>query len=129
MNIQMEARPDLAAFMMDDWFYGTTAKKEEKEHDLKGEGKKTKKKDDESVNGKVSTGRLTQEWLEEAKRMVADSPPRVGSPARFIGSPRFASGGVTEPSGMVDRRDPLSRSARRYIHMQTSPMRISKYKV
>jgi len=42
----------------------------------------------------------------------AGSPGRMGSPSRQV--PRFAGGsGTTEPSPTLDRRDPMSRSARR----------------
>lgn len=40
------------------------------------------------------------------------SPGRMGSPSRQV--PKFAGGNGTEPSPMLDRRDPMSRSARRH---------------
>ncbi|XP_051227701.2 uncharacterized protein [Lolium perenne] len=40
------------------------------------------------------------------------SPGRMGSPSRQV--PRFAGGNGTEPSPTLDRRDPMSRSARRH---------------
>ncbi|KAK9926791.1 hypothetical protein M0R45_024002 [Rubus argutus] len=62
---------------------------------------------------------MTQEWLEEARRIVASSPSRSSSPARLAtGSPRFAAppgqAARLSFSSALDRRDPLSRSARRY---------------
>ncbi|KAM7272197.1 hypothetical protein ACFE04_026860 [Oxalis oulophora] len=60
-----------------------------------------------------NSSRTTQEWLEEARRMVASSPSRCESPSRLGGSPRFAAQGRFSPSSL-DRRDPLSRSARRH---------------
>lgn len=59
-----------------------------------------------------NSSRQTQEWLEEAKRMAASSPSRSETPPRFIGSPRFVAAHGS-PS-LLDRSDPLSRSARRY---------------
>jgi len=64
--------------------------------------------------GGSNASKETQDWLEEARRMVgAGSPGRkgVGSPSRQL--PRFAGGSGTEPSPTLDRRDPMSRSARR----------------
>lgn len=117
----MEPVPDLADFMMNDWFYGTPMQKDNKENDLMCENKKAKDEEEEEkeVGGggkgsSSSTGRLTQEWLEEAKKMVADSPSRHESPSRLSGSPRFATAKAREPSPLLQRRDPLSRSARRY---------------
>ena len=114
-----EPVPDLADFMMNDWFYGTPAvKKDNKGSEVTSENRiriKIKEEEDEEVTGTKgsSTGKLTEEWLEEAKRMVADSPTRHASPSRLGGSPRFASSRAREPSPMLERRDPLSRSARR----------------
>ncbi|KAJ0969103.1 hypothetical protein J5N97_021980 [Dioscorea zingiberensis] len=72
----------------------------------------TKSKNDEGSR-KIREGRKTQEWLEEARKMVAQSPARKStvSSGKLSGSPRFASG---PPSPFIDRRDPLSRSARRH---------------
>lgn len=62
-----------------------------------------------------------QNWLQEAKKIVAQSPPRKShessSSLTGRGSPRFASANqipatAAAPSGL-DRRDPFSRSARR----------------
>lgn len=67
-----------------------------------------------------SNSKMTQEWLEEARRIVASSPSRSSSPARLAtGSPRFAAppgqAARLSFSSALDRRDPLSRSARRYV--------------
>lgn len=67
-----------------------------------------------------SNSKMTQEWLEEAKRIVASSPSRSNSPSRLAtGSPRFAAvqgqAARLSLSSALDRRDPLSRSARRYV--------------
>ncbi|KAG0498747.1 hypothetical protein HPP92_003438 [Vanilla planifolia] len=66
-----------------------------------------------------TASRLTQEWLEEAKHMVASgSTSRRTSPARSHGRLRF--GGASSPTAKdlrpapsLDKRDALSRSARR----------------
>ncbi|PWA83382.1 hypothetical protein CTI12_AA168050 [Artemisia annua] len=72
------------------------------------------------MSTRSTSSRLTQEWLEEAKRLVASSPNRGSSraegnsPSRLVGSPRF---GVSKPrlsTSSITERDPLSRSARRH---------------
>ncbi|URD95304.1 hypothetical protein MUK42_30798 [Musa troglodytarum] len=102
--------PDLTDFM-NDWFFGSV-NVERRTYDLGGG--RAKKEEDDRGGAKKPTSTLTQEWLEEARKVVAGSPPRPGSPARFLGSPRFAAAEATESSPLVDRRDPLSRSARRH---------------
>lgn len=65
-----------------------------------------------------NSSRMTQEWLEEARRLVASSPSRSDqhSPARpATVSPRFVSQPGRSSASGLDRRDPLSRSARRYV--------------
>ncbi|KAI9174107.1 hypothetical protein LWI28_012079 [Acer negundo] len=106
--------PDLTDFM-NDMFFGTVDNKDKKEYNLTGGD------DDQDVDFDDSTrsnsSRLTHEWLEEAKRMVASSPGRRSeSPTKLIGSPcRFATTKATlsSSSSFDHRRDPLSRSARR----------------
>ncbi|XP_031278731.1 uncharacterized protein LOC116137186 isoform X1 [Pistacia vera] len=70
--------------------------------------------DDFDDSTRSNSSRLTQEWLEEAKRMVASSPSRSESPSRLVGSPRFAAAQARLSVSSIDRRDPLSRSARRH---------------
>ncbi|XP_077250542.1 uncharacterized protein LOC143889984 isoform X3 [Tasmannia lanceolata] len=103
-----EPVPDLTD-LMNDWFYGS-AKTERKAYKLVDAEMEKK----EEGGGRNSNSNPTEDWLEEAKRMVASSPSRHDMPSRLIGSPRFAKGRGSEPSAaLLDRRDPLSRSARR----------------
>ncbi|KAH0975429.1 hypothetical protein GBA52_017328 [Prunus armeniaca] len=76
-----------------------------------------------TVNAKSKSYNLTgddvdDEWLEEARRIVASSPTRCESPSRLAaGSPRFAAPPQAPRlsfSSSLDRRDPQSRSARRH---------------
>ncbi|CAN1233631.1 hypothetical protein LINPERPRIM_LOCUS3962 [Linum perenne] len=91
---------------MNDMFFGTISS-DNKSYNLTGNSKSGKweleeeKGFDDSMRSESS--KLTQEWLHEARRMVASSPSRCDSPA-----PTRLSTGST-----LDRRDPLSRSARR----------------
>ncbi|XP_071903676.1 uncharacterized protein [Coffea arabica] len=104
-----ENAPDLTDFM-NDMFFGT-ANTEKKVYNLRGgEGLNDDSDSFDSSRRSVSST-STQEWLEEAKRMVAQSPARCESPSRLVGSPRFATARSTTP---LDKRDPLSRSARRH---------------
>ncbi|RWV90495.1 hypothetical protein GW17_00047294 [Ensete ventricosum] len=106
-----EPVPDLTDFM-NDWFFGSV-NVERRAYDLGGG--RAKKEEDARGGAKKHTSRLTQEWLDEARKVVAGSPSRPGSPTRFLGSPRFAAAAeATESSPLLDRRDPLSRSARRH---------------
>ncbi|CAN1729529.1 hypothetical protein LINPERHAP1_LOCUS641 [Linum perenne] len=108
--------PDLTDFM-NDMFFGTISS-DNKSYNLTGNSKSGKweleeeKGFDDSMRSESS--KLTQEWLHEARRMVASSPSRCDSPAptKLVGSPRFASARLSTGS-TLDRRDPLSRSARR----------------
>lgn len=114
--------PDLTDFM-NDAFFGTIngGGDQTRSYDLTGGvggrgvlGDRGVEYDFDSSTRSTSS-RQTQEWLEEAKRMVASSPSRgPDSPSKLVGSPRF---GVTQGrlsiSSALDRRDPLSRSARR----------------
>ncbi|XP_024044940.1 uncharacterized protein LOC112100261 [Citrus clementina] len=106
--------PDLTDFM-NDMFFGTVIKKDKTEYNLTG-GRLMNEDVDFDDSTRSNSGRLTQEWLQEAKRMVASSPTRCDSPSRLVGSPRFAAAQAARPSSSstkLDRRDPLSRSARR----------------
>uniref|UniRef100_A0A0D9YIY0 Uncharacterized protein n=1 Tax=Oryza glumipatula TaxID=40148 RepID=A0A0D9YIY0_9ORYZ len=127
--MEVEGAPDLADFM-NDWFFGTvgTRRSGGGAYDLTGDQsggkrpsapaeKKQQQQQGRSGGGGGSASKQTQEWLEEARRMVgAGSPGRkgVGSPSRQV--PRFAAAAAagTEPSPSLDRRDPMSRSARRH---------------
>uniref|UniRef100_A0A7N2MNJ4 Uncharacterized protein n=1 Tax=Quercus lobata TaxID=97700 RepID=A0A7N2MNJ4_QUELO len=106
-----EQVPDLTDFMNDMFFGTVNVESSKKVYSLTGGGCMDENYDFESST-KSSSSRQTQEWLEEAKRMVASSPSRSETPPRFIGSPRFVAAHGS-PS-LLDRRDPLSRSARRY---------------
>ncbi|KAL5544133.1 hypothetical protein UlMin_007917 [Ulmus minor] len=112
--------PDLTDFM-NDMFFGTT-KTEKKTYNLTGKVEMEEEQEfDSSVRStSSSSSRMTQEWLEEARRMVAaSSPSRCDSPSRLAGSPRFAAAqGAPSPS-LLDRRDPISRSARRHRALET----------
>ncbi|RHN63447.1 hypothetical protein MtrunA17_Chr4g0058371 [Medicago truncatula] len=112
-----EPPPDLTDFM-NDMFFGTVDT-HQKTYDLTG-GVGMNMDDDEEDDGfddstRSNSARLTQEWLQEARLVVASSPSRCESPGRLLGSPRFASPSKSSlPSS--DRTDALSRtrSARRY---------------
>ncbi|XP_039850433.1 uncharacterized protein LOC120709003 isoform X1 [Panicum virgatum] len=115
--MEVDGAPDLTDFMSD-WFFGMVgARHSDGGYDLTGESSKRPAspagKNKQGKSGGGSASKQTQDWLEEAKRMVgAGSPGRMGSPSRQV--PRFAGGsGTTEPSPTLDRRDPMSRSARR----------------
>ncbi|KAG5028134.1 hypothetical protein JHK87_011648 [Glycine soja] len=112
--------PDLTDFM-NDMFFGA-ADMDHKTYDLTGSTGVAVDDDDYDDEGfddstRSNSARLTQEWLREARQIVASSPSRCDSPARPLGSPRF---GATQPPSPLpsssDRRDALSRtrSARRY---------------
>ncbi|KAL8111562.1 hypothetical protein AgCh_019321 [Apium graveolens] len=107
--------PDLTDFM-NDMFFGT-ATNEKKVYNLTGSDKEDGSAEFDSST-RSNNSRLTQEWLEEAKRMVASSPTRSESPSRFGGSPKYARPQAQyQPPRLslstFDRRDPHSRSARR----------------
>jgi len=103
--MEVDGAPDLTDFM-NDWFFGTVgARHSGGGYDLTGESSKRPAspagKNKQGKSGGGSASKQTQDWLEEAKRMVRQVP-------------RFAGGsGTTEPSPTLDRRDPMSRSARR----------------
>ncbi|XP_020211011.2 uncharacterized protein LOC109795862 [Cajanus cajan] len=110
--------PDLTDFM-NDMFFGA-ADMEHRAYNLTGGGGAAVDDDDDDEGFDDSTrsnsARLTQEWLQEARRIVASSPLRCDSPGRRVGSPRFAAAQPGSPQPSSDRRDSLSRtrSARRY---------------
>ncbi|CAN6585441.1 unnamed protein product [Malus baccata var. baccata] len=111
---------DLTDFM-NDMFFGTV-KVENKSYNLTGDDIDDEDDDSpRSTTPTTPTSKMTQEWLQEARRIVASSPTRSDSPSRLAaGSPRFAAGpqGQVNPrlslSSALDRRDAMSRSARRY---------------
>jgi hypothetical protein len=139
--MEVDGAPDLTDFM-NDWFFGTVGAKHSAAsagavaggaYDLTGESSSSsskkkpaapsEKKRESDVGrggrGSSSASKQTQDWLEEARRMVeSGSPGRMGSPSRQV--PRFAGGNGTEPSPTLDRRDPMSRSARRYVNQVIS---------
>ncbi|KAI4365955.1 hypothetical protein MLD38_021890 [Melastoma candidum] len=107
--------PDLTDFM-NDMFFGTS---ERKSYNLSGNSRGCgldDYDDFESSTRSNSSSRSTQEWLEEARRMVATAPSQGReSPGKRMVSPRFAAAAQGRPSvSSMDRRDPLSRSARRH---------------
>ncbi|KAK7389135.1 hypothetical protein VNO78_23967 [Psophocarpus tetragonolobus] len=106
--------PDLSDFM-NDMFFGAV-KVEHKMYDLTGSaGAGTVEEEEEGFDDSTrsNSARLTQEWLQEARRIVASSPSRADSPSRTLGSPRFAA---SQPASPLPSFDALSRtrSARRY---------------
>ncbi|OMO51978.1 hypothetical protein CCACVL1_29463 [Corchorus capsularis] len=114
--------PDLTDFM-NDMFFGTVSNDKKPYYNLTGSSNDKKEMDQEDEDFDSSTrsnsSKLTQEWLEEAKRMVASSSARCDShsPSRLSGSARFAAaqpGRLSVSSSSLERRDPLSRSARRH---------------
>lgn len=109
--------PDITDFM-NDMFYGTINGGEEKKaYNLTGGGGRAvrdRRDDDFDSSTRSVSSRQTQEWLEEAKRLVASSPTKGGdSPSRLVSSPRFAMAQGRLSTSSLDRRDPFSRSARR----------------
>ncbi|GMY14962.1 hypothetical protein FCV25MIE_10201 [Fagus crenata] len=103
--------PDLTDFM-NDMFFGTVNVDNNKVYNLTGGGGVMDEDQDFDSSTRSNSSKQTQEWLEEARRLVASSPSRSEPPSRLIGSPRFAVAQGKQPS-LLDRRDPLSRSARR----------------
>lgn len=102
--------PDLTDFM-NDMFYGT-ATTDKKVYNLTGAEGLNEDADSFDSSRRSVSSRSTQEWLEEAKRMVAQSPARCDSPSRLVISPRFSTSQATTTT-TLDKRNPLSRSARR----------------
>lgn len=109
--------PDLTDFMNDVFFGKTNDTDEKKGYNLTGgERQAVRDRGDDEFDSSTRSvsSRQTQDWLEEAKKMVASSPSRGGdSPSRLVSSPRFASSQGRLSTSSIDRRDPLSRSARR----------------
>lgn len=122
-----EPLPDLTDFM-NDWFFGAVDSDRCQIYNFNGEEGKRNRQEKEAGCGKrlppLSTSRLTQEWLEEAKRMVAGGPPsRHSSPPRSGGGLKFVAASQakeqTPPALHLDKiRDARSRSARRYYFYQ-----------
>ncbi|KAK6148301.1 hypothetical protein DH2020_019213 [Rehmannia glutinosa] len=121
--------PDITDFM-NDVFFGTIngGDHNKKTYNLTGGGgvggrvigDRDEEYDFDSSTRSVSS-RQTQEWLEEAKRIVAQSPSRGSdSPTRLISSPRFAISQGRFSTSSLDKRDPLSRSARRHRALEGS---------
>ena len=108
--------PNLTNFM-NDMFFGTVNNDKKPYYNLTGTGKLIDDDEDFDSSTRSNSSKLTQEWLEEARRMVASSPSRCDSPSRLVGSPRFAAAQPGRPSmsSSLERKDPLSRSARRYL--------------
>jgi len=105
-----EPAPDLTDFMNDMFFRAGNADK--KVYNLTGDqGVVDEEDEDFDSSSRSNSSRMTQQWLEEARRMVASSPTRCDSPSKLISSPRFAA--AQGSPAFLDRRDPLSRSARR----------------
>jgi hypothetical protein len=105
-----EPAPDLTDFMNDMFFGAGNADK--KVYNLTGDqGVMDEEDEDFDSSSRRNSSRMTQQWLEEARRMVASSPTRCDSPSKLISSPRFAA--AQGSPAFLDRRDPLSRSARR----------------
>ncbi|CAN0900332.1 hypothetical protein LINGRAHAP2_LOCUS20783 [Linum grandiflorum] len=111
--------PDLTDFM-NDMFFGTISSDNNKSYNLTGNKNSRWEEEEQGFDDSIrsDSSKLTQEWLHEARRMVASSPSRGGGcdspapPIKLVGSPRFASARLSTGSSL-DRRDPLSRSARR----------------
>ncbi|KAE8695047.1 pentatricopeptide repeat-containing protein [Hibiscus syriacus] len=115
--------PDLTDFI-NDMFFGTVNDDKKAFYNLTGNaggGGKLMDEDDEDFDSSTrsNSSKLTEEWLEEARHMVASSP-RCGSPSSLNGSPRFAAvqTGRLSLSSSFERRDPLSRSARRHRQLE-----------
>lgn len=103
---------------MNNMFYGTTNVDDHKKvYNLgESEGRMQNDRDDDDFDSSTRSvsSRMTQDWLEEAKRIVASSPSRGGdSPSKFVASPRFATSQAKLSALSHEKRDPFSRSARR----------------
>ncbi|KAI3901205.1 hypothetical protein MKW92_037034 [Papaver armeniacum] len=112
----ISSQPDVAD-LLDDWFFGNVTNRElgnNKDHNPNTPTPRRFEEDTDDEGGnreQKRNSKLTQEWLHEAKRLV--SARTCDSPTRLVGSPRFASAGGGSRD-FLDRRDPLSRSARRH---------------
>lgn len=108
--------PDLTNYM-NDMVFETMNGDHKKVYNLnEGEGRMQsgREEDDFDSSTRSVSSRMTQEWLEEAKRIVASSPTRGGdSPSKFVASPRFAASQGRLLTSSIEKRDPFSRSARR----------------
>ncbi|XP_073049360.1 uncharacterized protein [Primulina eburnea] len=113
------SKPDLTDFMNDMFFGTTNTVDSNKSYNLTGEERRKARDADNSLDEFDSStrsvsSRRTQDWLEKAKLMVASSPGRgPESPARLLGSPRFGTTQGRLSTSAIEKRDPLSRSARR----------------
>ncbi|KAJ8772273.1 hypothetical protein K2173_027450 [Erythroxylum novogranatense] len=109
-SLRAEHVADLTDFM-NDMFFGTS-----KPNNLTAANTLDGNDDVFDLNTRSNSSRLTQEWLDEARRMVSSSPARGDmSPARLVGSPKFIGGTQARLStSSIDRREHLSRSARRH---------------
>lgn len=112
-------KPDITDFM-NDMFFGTINTVDSKiSYNLTGDERRKARDADHSLDEFDSStrsvsSRRTQEWLEKAKQVVASSPARgPESPARLLGSPRFGTTQGRLSTSAIEKRDPLSRSARR----------------
>nr|POE98415.1 hypothetical protein CFP56_53162 [Quercus suber] len=75
MSCRTERVPDLTDFMYDMFFGTVNMESSKKVYNLTGGGGMEEDKDFESST-RSNSSKQTQEWLEEAKRMVASSPSR-----------------------------------------------------
>ncbi|GMN30256.1 hypothetical protein TIFTF001_044437 [Ficus carica] len=100
-----EDAPGLTDFM-NNMFFGTvkSSNDQKKAYNLMGTdqafGVKDRDKDedlDEDSSRRSTSSRLTEKWLDEARRLVASSPSRCDSPSRLVGSPRFAAAAQGTP--------------------------------
>ncbi|KAL2465397.1 Uncharacterized protein Adt_41248 [Abeliophyllum distichum] len=121
-----EQVPDLSD-LMNDLFFGAS-NTDKKAYNLTGNGHVLDDRDEEDFdsNTRSVSSRLTQEWLQEAKRIVASSPSRIDSPSRLAGSPRFATSQGRLSTSPLEKRDPFDRSARSPIPTPTNHPAISK---
>ncbi|KAL2515225.1 5-formyltetrahydrofolate cyclo-ligase [Forsythia ovata] len=88
-------------------------------YNLTGTGRvlEDRNEDDFESSTRSVSSKLTQEWLEEAKQMVASSPSRVCDwPFRLVVSPRFATTQGSLSTSSLDKRD--YRSARRFFLLE-----------
>ncbi|CAI9753974.1 unnamed protein product [Fraxinus pennsylvanica] len=102
---QNEQIPDLTDFM-NDMFFGSV-NTDKKTYNLTGTGSFVVDRNDQEFESSARSvsSRLTQEWLEEAKQMMASSPSRdCDSPSRLVVSPRFATTPCRLSTSTIDKR-------------------------
>ncbi|MBA0761630.1 hypothetical protein Gotri_024249 [Gossypium trilobum] len=68
-------------------FFGTVDNDKKAHYNLTGKSTDEEDEDFDSST-RSNSSKLTQEWLEEARRMMASSPSRSDSPSRLVGSPK-----------------------------------------